>query len=250
MELRWDGSDLGVINPPYYIFDHDNCKYGYFVDFSTWVIICKYNSSFICIVDELKSIFKINKTGTHRAVWLGKTWVISRVYCLEGRPLQLSNINLLRDEFIDKNLIFDVQKIIVFRDILSIKRNIGKHIKILPYKRLEFSDDGNPGKLKFELISVNEKNSHYNEGRKNMFTEKFYERWFENINSQQILMKIFFGSTISGFSTDPGYSNKIEYILNDVQDNIERIIKRVDASMIWLVSSILEKLTIRLITKN
>jgi len=215
--LKWDGSFLGEY--PSSIFGLKlsvekglSCRFIDTGDFRVkGTFKCPRDTSFPCILDELKSCFGLPKLGTHRIKIGGRTYVLYRSKLSDMRLDKLPRSQL---EEIEKE---QMQRLIAFRFLLSIPQPLNSSFIYRKSSHRVFSFHEPKSLLGVETVDP---------------TESFIKSWFEEKDFLQ---------TVFSFLPNANKEN-LSNFLYSLQSNIEKTIQRVDMDYIWLSSYIVEKI--------
>lgn len=215
--LKWDGSFLGEYSPSIFGLKMAVQKGLTFrsLDTGTFRTIsalkCPRDTSFPCILDELKTCFHLPKIGTHRIKIGRRTYVI---YHSKLSDIRLDKTSKTQLKEIEKD---KMQRLIAFRFLLSIPQPLNSSFIYRPSSREIFSFHEPKSLLGEETIDP---------------TETFIRSWFEEQDFRK-----------SVFSFLPKEKDEsVSNFLYSLQDDIEKVIERIDANYIWLASYIVEKI--------
>ena len=176
-----------------------------------------------CIVDEMKILFGLPKLGTHNFHLENHLCLFIRGtidnYGSTVDNLMLKDIKLPQP--IDSKLLFQVQSIFCFRDILGIATgNEGTVAIISP-----LSDRPYP-------VSVNENTFNFYE-RKSLISNVLMKKWFGETSPSSVLAQMIY--------YDPSEMS-ISETLSLYRSELEKIINRIDKNMIWISVFIIERM--------
>lgn len=215
--LKWDGSFLGEYPSSIFGLKMSVDKGLSFRSIDTGdfrvkgTFKCPRDTSFPCILDELKPCFGLPKLGTHRIKIGGRTYILYRSKLSDIRLDKLPRPQL---EEIEKE---QMQRLIAFRFLLSIPQPLNSSFIYRKSTRGLFSFHEPKSLLGVETIDP---------------TESFIESWFEE--------KDFLQAVFSFLPNDDKES--LSNFLYSFQSGIEKVIQRVDMDYIWLSSYIVEKI--------
>lgn len=231
----WDGSDLGNI------LDENIKAITEVDDVTYWKIslneqeeICivrRISTTCPCLIDELKLIFGLPKLGTHRVTYQNKLLLlikatVNKEGCIE-KEITLDNFSL--PHILNNNtFISRVQELLVFRDLLGISKSYEKSIIIRwrydssesayrPYP-VSFYEPGMKPFIKNRIIPKN-----------------ISDKWFSKNDSD-----------ISSVTRRLLNVSKVEDIpdaIYNLRINIEKTIERVDRTLIFYVTFILDRIS-------
>lgn len=223
--MQWDGSFIGEFDTNIIIkniLDMQGDNY-FFLNFGK-IVICRYtktfkNCYFECIVDEIKPIFNINKTGTH-SIKIGKLY-----YIIFKTKIKKSNDGFKINWetplfFLDKNselfkndqFIHTVRMMIAFKEIIGMRRDIMKKICVKNEKKMI-------------LITKNESN--YNSClSESLIPIKIFENWFPEKDLSDYVKLM---CNAIDKITDDGIEYKESFeILFSIRNKVSNVINRID----------------------
>ncbi len=223
----WDGTFLGIINDSNinkkYVVENDNREY-WDITINSFRIVCmikRVKDCTSCIIDELKSLFGLEKMGSHYIKYHNNFIILYRCRLTEsGKEMvyeyslhDLHSKNLLP---IDSNILTKIRKIYVFRDLLKIGKTNDSNIII------RHSPSGaiypisyNESALKLERIA--------NFSSPSTIPEICYKRWFRNDKYDKVFnINILLCSMLNLF-----YKDKIQIILSKLRKDIICVCERI-----------------------
>lgn len=238
--LRWDGEDLGS-NQGIKILDeikYRDTKYtriympeGWSEKIGKGIICCvkvKVKDLFPCIVEEIKRVFGVTRRGTHRITIKAKEYIIYYVpISTEGDIIWEMPIRNL-DKQHENNFRREVQKIIVFCEILALCGTSESKIKV------RYEIEG-----KYTMINVNgEKTSITKEVNYDysIITKNLLSKWFgDDYTIREVLVEMI-------KETGENTSN-IGLLSTRLRSKIDKIIMSYDRIYIWYSYFIIERVS-------
>lgn len=227
--LKWDGSCLGI-GVIISTWVKDGINY-HSINISQGMIYCTIKRSddvFPCIVEDIKHVFCIVKRGLHRIILSDQQYIIYYVPISNFGDvvpeIPLKDFAIERQT--DINFKRQIQKILVFCDILGLHVPNDKHIylrseidgRIQPINRSE-SISNNPG-LSWSILP-----------------KTVFLKWFgEETRMSDIAKEMLY------LQSDIIEMN-ITIILADIRDKIDKIIKNYDIKYIWYSYFITDRLS-------
>lgn len=221
--LRWDGTDLGsypatiITN----IWKIDNVTY-FGLTLEEGIIYCHMNKRkdyLPFIIDEIKTLFNISRIGLHRINIGNVDYVLEYVpVTINGEvvwetPLNyLDNSHLLRK---DDYFMYEMQKILVFCDILALTSSTESHIII----RQGVDDTYQPINNNVYSTMINKKIAQ----NFSILTKKMMTQWGKTSRSE--IAKNMLGVT---------NVNLLNIHIFELRDKVEKIINKYDKNYIWL----------------
>lgn len=227
--LTWDGTRLHKEPVPIAVGHFDRKTY-WKLDSRTYCIVRKMKNITPCIVDEIKGIFGIQKTGTR---WFMRN---DDVYILFKCVFDTKNDRILLDipvsEIDDKSLnsFFpgrtlkdNIRRLIVFRELMSIEKTRMKDILLRVKENGARLISDEEGKVKFgDCINT---------------STDIITQWFGG--DETFLLKVL-------CSILPEKKLSLERRLYSLRVKLEEVINRIDKNSVWLVSSIIGRIALLL----
>lgn len=173
-----------------------------------------------CLIDELKTVFHIEKIGTQWLKLHGKIYIISRVETENGEVLD--EITLDQYKY-DKNIEKEVRKIFLFRELLGLTMNFEKSI-ILRKKHLYI-----------QPISFYETNMKPGDTGK-VLPGTILDKWFKKIDLDT--------ATCNFFNIDK--IENMNEILLEFKGKLEQVFNRVDPNSVMNIDEIVTRIRSRL----
>lgn len=201
MELLWDGSPLqiDISQMQYWRIGGEYCR------------VKKKKDIIPIILDEMKPLFHLPKTGTHS---LDK-FILFRVASKGHFIFADMDIDSVSEEVI-KQCKPTIQEILIFREIFGIPTR-QSHIKIrFPYKT-------KPWPVSLELSFVQKLDNW-------CLTETIIKKWFDNRTPYKTLNEML---KRSGYLRDG--QPQLRY-------DTEKVIKRIDKDYIWICQTVINRL--------
>lgn len=241
-QLKWDGSHLGsywkAITGKWTL---DGIQYyritlpaGWSEEYQSGIIYClaiKAKDLFPCIVEEIKDIFGIPRCGIHRINIDYQEYFIYYVpISIDGNIIWETPLNRIDVKHpLRKNPEFrkNVQKIIMFSDILALGRTGEPAIKI----RL-----GNNG-VRLP-ISTNETNTtivNQTDYDYSIMSKTLFLRWFGEETCMSNIVKEMVNYTEK--------VNNLAVLTAEIRSKVEEVIRRYDSNYIWYSNFILDRMS-------
>lgn len=255
-DLPWDGSYLGAISKENILSElkYDGRKYIHFKSIvldreglphiiETLAQIRYTNNIYVCMCDELKSLFGIEKNSTHslRIRSQSRIAVIikARLILIDGKPHFTTDFRAMElpinDPRCNDYLKYRVRIVLLFREVLGLVTKVPDVILI------ERSKSRDPlvkrGGVELVPLSINESKicARLNH---NLLPSKMSIRWLSDedpINSRFTLSEI----AARLFKYDG--SNLVE-VISKLRSRVEEIVQRLDPEMIYIVDYIANRL--------
>jgi len=248
--LQWDGSHLGsywkAITHKWTLegihYYGITLPIGWSTEFPSGIIYCiamKARDLFPCIVEDIKVIFGLPRCGIHRINIDHQEYIIYYVPISTSEAVIWETpLNRLDTKHgLRRNPEFrrEVQKIIVFCDILALGRT-GE-----PAIRIRLGSNG-----AYIPISMNETNTtitravdyDYSIVTKTLFSKWFGEETYMSDIVKEMVHYHVTPNTIKGI--DP---NNLGTISADIRNKVESVIKRYDANYIWYSNFIVDRMS-------
>ena len=236
-KLCWDGSALGTLDGDSVlesIRSHQNIVYWKFkYDGETEHCISRQvsgtiKSSHQSIIDEVKAIFGIPKMGTHRARWLGKTYILLKV------PKYLATKDVIQEEYAmgkipglndcltdHPEIKIRMQHLLAFWDVMGVKgtencallRNFGTTSQAI------WSPVG------FRELRIDPNDFGH-------FSQVILNKWFDDISVPQAVVRML------GITTPDQLYHKQTWIRSTLQD----VFRRLDNKELHLVAKIIQRI--------
>lgn len=237
--FRWDGSDItniisgcdiytGNFNKlKYWIIhfnehdnDHDNDKIGDNDHDKEICIVRTSKNTLSCLVDEIKSVFNLEKIGTHWCKINGKIYILFKcVYDKNGyikEETTLSNFDNILLLNKDK-----IQEVFVFRELLGVTCSYESSIIVRENKiPISFYEPN----MTTEDVKV--------------IPGTVLDKWFEDTSIDQVVKRLCKINNI----------DELPMVLYELRNKLEKIIERVDKRAITYKDCIMNRITQRLQT--
>lgn len=206
--VMWDGSYLGsydnsiIMNE---VFSHPYNVYGLMMPGTNYIIHCAMHRSkdkYPCIIDEIKPHFGLVKIGTHSITISGILYII---YNTNGVPLLLNDYRFGR--YIPNEYKKLVQDVFVFRMIVGLKTNFETSIMLVNNVPSSYRNSSPDTDEPFNIPQSTQK------------------QWFVDSISDSIYRLV-------------SPSERTFYLCQKIQE----VIYRIDKKMIWIQTSILNRL--------
>lgn len=232
-KLQWDGSDIGEgailsswssYGDSYYlIYCH---PYGH--------IVCqanRTNSSFPCIIEDIRTLFNLPKRGAHRITIAGYQWIIYYVpLSSDGTmtywevPLSsLASVHPLRS---DPEFRTEMERLIVFQEVLSLTQTSERNIRLR-------SGDGH----NYQPISYCEGERTVKAGKTlAVLSKAIFARWLGDHCTPTKAAHLLLAHP------DPYSEGEWLEFCNVLSNEIERIVTHYDAQFLWLANCIVARL--------
>ncbi len=239
--LRWDGSHLGSY------YGVITCKWisggikYYKISFSDpygigpgILLCCAVCTKDVlpCIIEDIKTIFGLKRTGVHRISIDNKEYILYYVpVTVNGCVVwetPLSKLDLKHELRANYEFKKEVQKFIVFCDILALASTNETSIRIRPDVNETYAP-----------ICVNETTVLTKEDAKNysILTKTLFTKWFgEETNLSDVVIELIeekFGSI----------ANRLCAVSAEIRNRIDEVIKRYDVKYLWYSYFIVDRLS-------
>lgn len=235
--LKWDGSYIGEFKGDIIIAQYTYKNYKFFVLkiklVNETIIPSRYvlvKNKFPNIVDEIKPIFNIQKTGSHSLKIDSQLYVIYKSkYKIENKDTYKFFIDKSLNRFDKKDPIrmrhsIEIKKIIVFRELLALRFNIEPSILLNIKTGL--------------LTSINEieTNANNDSCSRSIITRGVALEWFIE-NDIPFFVKCMTGN----LSISDADCEDINITTSRLKNKLEEIIERVDKDYIWFSSYVVNR---------
>lgn len=218
----WDGSSLGEHPQSVVVQSTVVGKITYWLlEINNERALCSVKKSigtYMCVVDEMKPLFGLQKLGTHR-IKIKKEYVLTReVEGEDGKPVidpVLSTIPAERVESVRT----EVQKILAYRDLLGIASSFERNIVLR---------DNCP-------ISVREYSTVLDKSNTGILSKRLLDKWFVEREVCEVIKKI------------AEYRGNPQRCVANLRERMEGVINRVDKEWIWYSGFIVDRLMRRLL---
>lgn len=253
--LKWDGSHLGSYTG---IFTHEwglegsyyygiTLPNGWSQEHPGGIIYCTATCTkniFPCIVEDIKTVFGINRRGVHRINIDNKEYLIYYVpITIKGEVVWETPLNRLDPKHSlrqDPEFRKEIQKIIAFCDILSLCSTSEHSIRLRP--------GVNEG---FFPISINESTTSIKKGDgydysivpKNLFSKWFGEETSINDIVKEMVNYNVYNPKIPIIKGSELKHNDIGLISAEVRNKVDEIIKRYDINYVWYSYFIVDRMS-------
>lgn len=223
--FKWDGSEVtDIINKSdIYEFNHNKLKYWIikYLNFSETCIIKSCKNTIPCMIDELKTVFGLQKLGTQWFTHDNRKKLL--IKCIKNKNDDIvEEIRLKQVKKISKLLTLQVQEIYTFRELLGITMSFDSSII---YRKNKY------GGYPISFVESNMKS----EDKKNI-PNTVLNKWFGEVTIDSVVMRIFKIYDI----------NQLNKTLFMARNQMEKIINRVEKNNISYLSYIMNRITQRL----
>lgn len=222
-DLQWDGSDIGsfsksiIVGTEYFSkLMYVSLKIG---DDLIHGILVQMQTTLPCLFDELKTVFGLPKTGSHRIKIGSKRYILYKASYISG---EIVHDKGLKDDLINSypELRAIVSRFLTFRSIVGVSPNLMKNIKI----RQTSSHFVYPVSFN-DKFTYDQKHGKYSEGKQSVTTAIL--KWFEYSSMKQHLLEML------NWNPDKIHDRSTELIL-ELRSKINSVIQRVDPDFISL----------------
>lgn len=237
--LQWDGVHIGTFDKSIILNEWKEKNKQYWIlrifhNGQPGYIVCSRigeTSLFPLIVEDIKSIFGMQRQGAYRIRIERKKYIIFyAAVTADGQLIQeptLSEIDIKSPLRSDPSLTHEIRKSFMFCDLLALQWTTESAIILRPVD------------ASYIPIVVNTKATTLNKetGKTSLMLSKLlYNRWFgENIEPLAVIADMIALPDIK--------SNDISEFLADIRKQIDDIVKKYDDSYIWYSSCILDRIT-------
>lgn len=225
--LPWDGSFL---NPASAKIEHQGVDYTT-LRLAAGIVFCILKTpkdNFPYMVEEIKEIFGIPRSGTHRIVINFKTYMLCQVNLSDtGQVIQETPLHRLeKGHLLRKDVLFQkqVQRLLVFGDILALSNTGEPNVRIRRVPEGYLAVTGN----EFHTTLDKGTDYDYNVLKKGVFWEWFGENTTMNDVAREMV----------GFEKE----NLVE-LCAALRKKLEGIILRHDKNYIWYSNFIIDRLS-------
>lgn len=229
--FKWDGTDITDIISQSNIYEAVYSKHKYWVinvpsdDNLKTTDVCMVRSSkgtLPSLVDELKSVFGLQKIGTHWCKYKGK--ILTLIKCIKTNEGYVKEeITLDKVEHITQLLKMQVQEIFAFRELLGITRSYDSSIIIRETKNIYPISFYEPN-----MLTVDTK----------IIPITVLDKWFGDTSIDEVVMRLCKIRSV----------DKLGKVLYDLRNKIEDVINRTDRRNITYKDCIVDRITERLQT--
>lgn len=238
----WDGTYLGIIhdnniNKKYIVGEREYWD----ITINKFRVVClikKVKDCTSCIIDELKSLFALEKMGTHHIKYHNNFIVLYRCrLSIDGKEMIYEHtLNDLHSKgllTINSDILSKIRKIYVFRDLLKIGKTNDNNILI------RYSSSGaiypisyNESALKLERIN--------NFSSPGTIPEMYYKKWFRNDKYDKIFnINVLLLSMLKII-----YKDKIQGTISKLRRDILEICERVKPQTYTHMSDIIARILV------
>jgi len=240
--LPWDGSDLGCFPAAVLVkeFRYQGVLYwrlqleGYESVFAEATLL---RTTLPCVVDELKRVFSLTRTGTHRIKIEGRSsYLLYRAESLEiGDGEMVVREMLLAETPQEKTLDYRryIQSIFGFRALLGLTPTNEKVISFRNPKRISRKTGEVTHSYYYEVLSRQETPLRSERNPRATLSASVLSRWFNDISV---------ADTICLMTSFSGTAEDLRIIASQIRFRCEEVIRRVDPKFIWLSNVIYERL--------
>lgn len=217
---------------------------GNFTELPSGVIYCiivKAKDSFPCIVEDIKAIFGLPRSGLHRINVDYQEYFIYYVPLSTSGELvwetplnRLDGKHLLRK---DPAFRKEVQKIIVFSDILALGRT-GE-----PAIRIRSGSNGT-----YIPISMNENSTLIPKAVEydySIISKTLFLKWFgEETSTSDVVKDIVYAGSMTQETMDQRTDiNNLAVTVSEIRNKVDTVIKRYDSNYIWYSNFIIDRMS-------
>lgn len=211
-----------------------------------YCIIAKAKDLFPCIVEDIKTIFGLPRSGLHRINIDYQEYFIYYVpLSMSGELVWETPLNRLDGKHLlrkDPAFRKEVQKIIVFSDILALGRT-GE-----PAIRIRSGSNG-----VYIPISMNESNTLISKAVEydySIISKTLFLKWFgEETSTSDVVKDIVYagsmaqGSMTQGSMTQGNDINNLTVTVSEIRNKVDTVIKRYDSNYIWYSNFIIDRMS-------
>lgn len=238
--MLWDGSHLGdfpgaVIQREYHAYGTKYWKLQ-LGDQNLFASVRPLKSTLPCVVDELKRVFALTRTGSHRITIDGASYLLYRETYLTLGDQEIIVQNQCLSESQGPELEESrrlIQYVFAFRELLGLSPNHNGVIKLRtsPHiSRLTGRVTNNPIP---EVLSSQDNTIRTTHDHRTTLPQTILKQWFSDVDVTDTVCMM------TGFRGEP---ETIHVKLSYYRGQIEDVINRVDRSQIWLSNAICERL--------
>jgi len=223
-KAKWDGSYLSSIGCKDVTIEYKDGNFAIVTikDLKIEGYVNKVKSSLPAIIDELKPIFQLLKTGTHLFYSGRSLYLINK--CDREHDTSLKDLEKEDHKLVTAYLKKQVQNILAFRDVVGVKGNNEGHIIVRREK----------GKV-IKAYSIKEL---YNEILKDnsKLSSNMVKKWFDDRSLKDVIKEL-----INYHEEDDNETYVVEY-LKEFRELIEEKVLKIDKEYVWIVSYIIERI--------
>jgi len=225
-KILWDGTYLGTISDEDIIEKFTNIFEYWRIKINNNIfiaIIRKSKDYSPCLIDELKPLFGLTKSGTHYIKYKYKYIVLIKPYLDNDMVINEVQLNQIDITKLNDNLVDKIKRIYVFKDLLCLNKATDSSIVI---RKSKYSDISYPlslldGTLKISKITDISKSTY--------LPETVFKKWIKDESPAKILAKM-----CNIYDLD-----KLDKITFRLKSEIENIVKRVSDDFYVDLSNIL-----------
>lgn len=229
--LKWDGSNIAdIINDEKTIIEEGlypqkktvywRISNGKQIDFC---IVRQSTSTFACLIDEIKPVFKLEKVGTHWVRYKNKILILHRAKIRDKKIIFEVTLDQIGYH---PTLEYEIQKIFTFRELLGISKSFEKSILLR---------DNILSDTKITPISFYEPNMVPSKNEK-VISNKILDKWFKDTTLDDSVKKLLKVKN----HEDMGK------VMCELRSQLDNVIERVDPTAIMHADEILSRVRSRL----
>jgi hypothetical protein len=225
--VRWNGTHLGeyshsIIQGTCKINGDRYCKFNIKGEIF-YAHIKPVSDNLSCVIDELKVLFSLKKLGTHTIKFHNKLYLLIRanvkydkgiMTVVEDVPIGRISIGPSDNAYFRE----EVQKVVAFRELLSISNNAANVIRVRSHERGPYP----VSYVESRLDISNHK-----------FTLQIYRKWFCDIDIHDVLPKMV---------KFHQYGNDLHKLVTQYRWDVEDIINKINKDYVYLSGFIVDQL--------
>lgn len=241
MSFVWNGSKLENFTEDNFDIKFRSNAYQHFtyckITYNDISVCCRYqkmNDPISCIYDEIMTLFNIQKNGTHYTIINGKYYIFFKLNYNNklnkiSEDILLSFVTKENKIKFNKDIILDIQKLYLVRDMLGVYTNDG-HICI---RKVKYKTKSYNIVLGHRIPSMNESIYTYNS---DTITDEAYKIWFtDEDNIRQITRKVC-----------PVNSDSVDAYIHNMHIKMKKIVERIHKPYIYIIDIIKHRMQDRL----
>lgn len=238
--MQWDGSHLGEFTSEVIRKEYQTASAKYWRlqlgDQSVFASVRPLKSTLPCVVDELKRVFGLSRTGSHRITIGGASYLLYRESCLSFGDREIIVQNPCLSESFGPEVHQArrlIQYVFAFRELVGLSPNHNGVIRLRTSQhvsRLTGRITNNPI---VEVLSTQDNVVRTTHDQRVTLPQTVLRQWFSDVDVTDTVCMM------TGFFGDP---EAIHIKLSHYRSQIEETITRVDRSFIWLSNAICERL--------
>lgn len=238
--MQWDGSHLGEFTAVVIQREHHAHSTKYWRlqlgEQSIFASVRPLKSTLPCIIDELKRVFALTRTGTHRITIDGTGYLLFRESCLTIGDQEIIVTNPCLSEAHGpevENARRLIQYVFAFRELMGLSPNHNGVIKLRTTQhisRLTGRVSNNP---LVEVLSVQDNTLRTTLDHRVSLPQTILTQWFSDVDVTDTVCMM------TGFT---GQAEDIQAKLSHYRAAIKAVIDRIDRSQVWLCNAVCERL--------